>query len=472
MYLNTLRHLSSAIRSISNHKPVSKTTINLSVLKTPFDQCRDFKEFKQILFQVILTGFIKDTFAAKRLLEFSTDYFSTFIHLDYSYQIFNVIENPDASIYNIMMMAYVDRSYPHRAIPFYKLMLNRNVDPNGYTYPFLVEACAVQKSVFEGIQKHNHVLKLGFESDVDVRSTFVDMYADCSMLDDACKIFYEGPMMGSFVWLCCFEEYDKLLNEIPKNDTDSWSDLIYSFKATNREMYEEALELFIRMHGCGITIDELVLYAVLPCCTKLARFVIEVQDVEMMGKLIHSLIRMMRSGIRLDENDFCNILAYLPYWHEALDLGKCIHAYLIKYGYGIKSKLRCELSDMYSSCGCKVMRDEREDTIWQAKRRFMSVLRCSYGESYGVAKGTPKSVLKTRKSEFNGILDDDETPVPDSPEDASQPSNIDFVAESNCEASAKQSCKGPRMPDGTRGLTMGRGKPLSTPTVVATSPME
>lgn len=43
----------------------------------------------------------------------------------------------------------------------------------------------------------------------------------------------------------------------------------------------------------------------------------------------------------------------------------------------------------------------------------------------------PKSVLKTRKSEFDSILDDDETPVANSPEDASQPSNMDFVAESN-----------------------------------------
>ena len=35
------------------------------------------------------------------------------------------------------------------------------------------------------------------------------------------------------------------------------------------------------------------------------------------------------------------------------------------------------------------------------------------------------------------------------------------------EASAKQASKGPRMPDGTRGFTIGRGKPLSTPVLVS-----
>ncbi|XP_075675427.1 la-related protein 6C [Castanea sativa] len=119
---------------------------------------------------------------------------------------------------------------------------------------------------------------------------------------------------------------------------------------------------------------------------------------------------------------------------------------------------------------------------------------------------TPKSVLKSRKSDFDSVSEDDEKTPPESSEDSSQPINIDSVIESNaeensagirkgwargrgksrgrsqshigrglialspqlcssgvhCEASAKQASKGPRMPDGTRGFTMGRGKPLST----------
>ncbi|XP_004292453.1 PREDICTED: la-related protein 6C [Fragaria vesca subsp. vesca] len=119
---------------------------------------------------------------------------------------------------------------------------------------------------------------------------------------------------------------------------------------------------------------------------------------------------------------------------------------------------------------------------------------------------TPKSVLKNRKSEFD-ILEDDDTPHYESAEDSSQPiSHIDIVIDSmnaeensmaskkgwawgrgkargrcasqsgrgliapspqsscaiQCEASAKPNTKGPRMPDGTRGFTMGRGKPLRT----------
>ncbi|XP_062023265.1 la-related protein 6C isoform X1 [Rosa rugosa] len=122
-----------------------------------------------------------------------------------------------------------------------------------------------------------------------------------------------------------------------------------------------------------------------------------------------------------------------------------------------------------------------------------------------LVRRSPKSVLKNRKSEFD-ILEDDDTPHYESAEDSSQPSHIDLVIDSmnaeensmgskkgwawgrgkargrgasqsgrgliapspqsgcaiQCEASAKPNTKGPRMPDGTRGFTMGRGKPLRT----------
>ncbi|KVH93263.1 la-related protein 6C [Cynara cardunculus var. scolymus] len=117
---------------------------------------------------------------------------------------------------------------------------------------------------------------------------------------------------------------------------------------------------------------------------------------------------------------------------------------------------------------------------------------------------SPKSVLKTRKSDFEGFLDDDDDAF-DLSEESSQPSSAETVVDNNGEenskkgwaargrgksksrtpshssrgllspspqtsssvvhleaSSTKQSAKGPRMPDGTRGFTMGRGKPIAS----------
>ncbi|XP_031132272.1 la-related protein 6C-like isoform X2 [Ipomoea triloba] len=114
---------------------------------------------------------------------------------------------------------------------------------------------------------------------------------------------------------------------------------------------------------------------------------------------------------------------------------------------------------------------------------------------------SPKSVLKNRKSDFDGYLDDDElaedASQPIQPEPANDTNNIaeesstaskkgwgkgrvklrqqqslsysargllSASPQSNChiqsEGPAKPIVKVPRMPDGTRGFTMGRGKPL------------
>lgn len=43
----------------------------------------------------------------------------------------------------------------------------------------------------------------------------------------------------------------------------------------------------------------------------------------------------------------------------------------------------------------------------------------------------PKSVLKSRKSEFDGLLDEEELPVPESNGDSSQMHNAESVTETN-----------------------------------------
>ncbi|KMT00563.1 hypothetical protein BVRB_9g218610 [Beta vulgaris subsp. vulgaris] len=154
------------------------------------------------------------------------------------------------------------------------------------------------------------------------------------------------------------------------------------------------------------------------------------------------------------------------------------------------------------------LNDERN---WRKGMRVRVMLRRS-----------PKSVLKTRKSDFDMLTDDDEPSYGDSPkETSSQLNGAEFVTENNVAQQAeetsgglkrlgsgrmrvktkgraqchndrgllsspthsigavqcdtllltKQITKGPRMPDGTRGFTMGRGKPI-TSTSTTTSLVE
>ncbi|KAJ0010461.1 hypothetical protein Pint_34474 [Pistacia integerrima] len=167
-----------------------------------------------------------------------------------------------------------------------------------------------------------------------------------------------------------------------------------------------------------------------------------------------------------------------------------------KCDFFVSNKLHALVEYENSDIAEKAVDKLNDERNWRKGLRVRPLLRCS-----------PKSVLKNRKSEFDGILDDEEDA-----EDTYQLNHPDLVIENNAEehsmgskkgwargrgkgrgrgqtligrgllapspqsssaaqseAFAKQTSKGPRMPDGTRGFVMGRGKPSSSPALAASS---
>lgn len=255
---------------------------------------------------MILTGYIKDTYAASRLLKFSTE--SPFIHIDYSVKVFNHIENPNGFIYNTMMRAFLQRHCPKNTVFLYKLMLDNNVEPDKYTYPILVQAVGARLCLFEGEEVHDHVLKVGLDWDVYVQNTLISMYAVCGSLGNARKLFDESPVIDSVSWnsiLAAYvqmgdvkeaklifeqmprrnviasnsmiallgrcgqvDEARQLFDEMEEKDLVTWTAVISCYE--QNEMYEEALVMLVEMNGKGIGIDEVVLVSVLSACAGLS----------------------------------------------------------------------------------------------------------------------------------------------------------------------------------------------------------
>ncbi|XP_019165814.1 PREDICTED: la-related protein 6C-like [Ipomoea nil] len=172
--------------------------------------------------------------------------------------------------------------------------------------------------------------------------------------------------------------------------------------------------------------------------------------------------------------------------------------------YFISNKLHALIEFESPEIADKAVEKLNDERNWRKGLRVKLLLRRS-----------PRSVLKTRKSEFEGCLEDDDQapPVESAPEDSvssplhqleSTETNVEessgggaakkgwgkgrgktrlrtqihggrglLAASPQCSSSSssasgqsespmKQASKGPRMPDGTRGFTMGRGKPLNT----------
>ncbi|XP_031266496.1 pentatricopeptide repeat-containing protein At3g62890-like [Pistacia vera] len=219
-----------------------------------------------------------------------------------------------------MIRAFIQRNSPQKAFFLYKLMLNDNVGVDNYTYPLLAQASALRLSVFEGKLIHDHVVKVGFDSDVYVNNTLINMYAVCGNMCDARKLFDVSPVLDLVSWNSILagyvnagnlEEakdiYDRmperniiasnsmivlfgrrgyvneacrLFNQMPKKDLVSWSALISCYE--QNEMYEEALVMFMTMNDHKVMVDEVVVVSVLSACAHLT--------VVTTGKLIHNLV--------------------------------------------------------------------------------------------------------------------------------------------------------------------------------------
>ena len=71
---------------------------------------------------------------------------------------------------------------------------------NELTFASVVKVVAIIVALEEGIQVHAGLLKTGFDSDIFVGSSLVDMYAECSVVEDARKVFDNMPECNPVLW--------------------------------------------------------------------------------------------------------------------------------------------------------------------------------------------------------------------------------------------------------------------------------
>ncbi|OAY81752.1 Pentatricopeptide repeat-containing protein, chloroplastic [Ananas comosus] len=310
--------LSSTLTSAIGRNPTFNPTITLSILEAHLRRCRDPKHFLQIHAQMTVSGFIHDTFAASRLLAFSAT--SPFLDLDYSLHILHQIQNPNGFICNSVIRAHVHRNRPSCCLPLYKSMLRSHFVVDNYTYPILIHACAARFSVIEGKQMHTHVSKLGFDSDVYVVNTLINMYSVCGNLGDARMMFDKSPVLDSVSWnsiLAAYvqagdaEEAVRIFAQMPEQNTIAANSMIALFGKCNRPvdarnlfdtmqsrdivtwtamiscyeqngLFREALEVFSKMPEKERSVDEVLMLSVLSACAQSA--------VIKQGESMHSLI--------------------------------------------------------------------------------------------------------------------------------------------------------------------------------------
>lgn len=185
----------------------------------------------------------------------------------------------DLVSYSTLIHGYALMHQPAPAFCLFREMQNSCLPPDEFTFVALLSAFS---SLSEPkIVKQIHCLVYRYQCLVDsnilLRTTIIDMYAKCGLMNMAEKVFSSmATIKGATAWSAMLSRYarsgetevaKRIFNWMDECDVICWTAMITGYSQAGQ--YGEALELFKQMEGMGIKPDEVTLGAVFSACAQL-----------------------------------------------------------------------------------------------------------------------------------------------------------------------------------------------------------
>ncbi|XVF54729.1 hypothetical protein PTKIN_Ptkin05aG0204600 [Pterospermum kingtungense] len=231
-------HLSTPSK---DSKPPSKPTSSnykpnhLHILK----KCTHLIQFKQVHAQIIKTPLHQSDTHLSKLIESLVGS----AYLPYARLVFDQITEPSTFAFNTMIKGYGTNNLDHKGIDLYIRMRYQGLNPDNFTYPFLLKACnglKPGKGVHSLVVKHER-----FSLEVHCLTSLITFY--CSFGD--------------------VESARLLFDRMPEKNMVTWTGIIAGYVKQKR--YKEGIELFHQMKNYGVEVNELTLVCVLSACANL-----------------------------------------------------------------------------------------------------------------------------------------------------------------------------------------------------------
>ncbi|WOL11866.1 hypothetical protein Cni_G20630 [Canna indica] len=370
------------------------------------------------------------------------DVYGKCLVMDDARKMFDSITNPNDVSWNVIVRRYLEAGRSTEAILMFFRMIREGAKPLNFTVSNALIACSEVLALKEGHQIHVVLMKFGFEEDNVTMNSLMDMYVKCGVVEDARQLFDQLPSKDVVSWTVMvsgyatcgrIDEAEKLFDLMPERNVFSWNALLVGY--VHLFDWDKALDFFCRMLRESKEIDFVSLGSILNVCAGIS-------DLDR-GKQVHgfayrhniesnlfftnALIDMYaKSGslrnaenifyITVEQRDAVSwtslITGYARYGRSEeallsfremlceitpnkftfstvlaacanifmLELGKQIHAYMMRNGIELDVIIRGSLVDMYSKCrsieyAIRVFQEEisRDLILWNSM-----ILGCAY----------------------------------------------------------------------------------------------
>ncbi|CAK9160580.1 unnamed protein product [Ilex paraguariensis] len=105
-------------------------------------------------------------------------------NLDNSLKMFELSSEKNSITWSAMITGYAQSGNGEKALKMFSDMHFSGMRPSEFTLVGVLNACSDVGATVEGKQLHGYLIKLGFESQIYIITTLVDMYAKCGNVGD------------------------------------------------------------------------------------------------------------------------------------------------------------------------------------------------------------------------------------------------------------------------------------------------
>jgi len=202
---------------------------------------RALEEGKQVHEQIIQSGCEGDAFVGCSLV----DMYAKCGSMEDAHRVFNKMPSRDVVTWNAMILGHGKCAQGQKALELFSQMQQEGVKPDSVTFVGVVNACASWVALEEGRCAHEQIIQSGWDSDVFVGNSLVDMYAKCGSMEDAQRVF----------------------NKMPSRNVVTWNAMILGHVKCRQG--QKSLELFRQMQQEGVQPDSVTFVGVVNACASL-----------------------------------------------------------------------------------------------------------------------------------------------------------------------------------------------------------
>ncbi|XVF03610.1 hypothetical protein REPUB_Repub05bG0008000 [Reevesia pubescens] len=252
----------------------------------------------------------------------------------YAHKLFTHFPQPQIVVWNSCLKTLAESDSPYDAILLFRRLREFDVVPDSFTCAFVLKACTTLLDDKMGKIIHGFVEKLGFKWNLVLQNMILNFYGLCGEMGIARLLFDNMPQRDVVSWNVMitnlvksgdFEAAYGFFSNMPERNVRSWTMMISGCVRCGKP--KEGVELFMEMEKIGVQANEVTVVAVLAACADLG----------------------------------------------ALELGRRVHEFLKRSGFGRNVQVLNTLIDMYVKCGCleearRVFNETEERTVvsWSA----------------------------------------------------------------------------------------------------------